>query len=286
MTCNSHEICTKCGEKLSVALRNCPTCKFDAGAPNVRESRSVENTAVLQERFEEAQKKSGQKKLTDEFNALRKLICENSGVVLTLPSSVARKLFEDPKTLYVNYEELVGAGARKPAEPANDKQRCAVGGLLFGSYANCIMYGSLSLTHEGLPTYGDAYCRLRSITIDDRTSFLEKNSFDFVEDHKITPKNSIPDGYRSCWENRDLLVLSKLEEKLSSGQAEQDWQSILIQSDGKNRENDDFIEAHIFESFDCYAIEHLTPNPSADLTRNERMDLEIAISEFKKRVKK
>lgn len=284
-TCNSHENCTKCGAKLSATLRNCPTCKKDAGAPNVRESLSESNIKSLTERFNEAQSKSVVNQLTDEFEGLRALIHDKSGVVISVPASLARKLFEDPKTLYVNYERLVGSGSRKPADPKDDKQRCAIGGLIFGSYAKDIVYGALSLTNEGLPTYGDAYCRLWSVTIDDRTSFLEKNSFSFVQDHKLTVKDSVPDGYRACWKRRDLLVLSKLHNKLSSGQDEQDWQSILIQSDGQDRANDDFVEAHIFESFDCYAIEHITPVPNAKLDRADTIDLKLAMSEFKKRTK-
>jgi len=217
-----------------------------------------------------------------EFSDLETIIKEKSGVVVSMPAGVARKLFDDPNSLYANYENLVGANIRRPADTDNDRHRCAVGGLLFGNYANCIVYGALSLTGEGVPTYGDVHCRLRSVTIDKRTSFLEANSYRFVRDHRIVPGDKLPAGYMADWEDRHSLVLAKLADRLSTGQTESDWQAILIHSDGQNRENDDFVEAHIYEGFDSNSIESLAAIPGKKLRREESLDLEIAISKFKR----
>jgi hypothetical protein len=198
-----------------------------------------------------------------------------------MPAKVAMALFQDPNSLYTNYEKLVGANVRKPSDPNNDRHRCAVGGLLFGSYANYIIYGVLSLTEEGLPTYGDVHCRLRSVTIDKRTSFLETNSYKFIKDHGIVPGDKLPVGYMACWRHRHSLVLAKLADRLSSGQTESDWQAILIQSDGQNRKNDDFIEAHIYEDFDRNAIESLTAAIGKKLSRSERLDIDLTIDQFR-----
>jgi hypothetical protein len=205
-----------------------------------------------------------------------------AGVVVSMPAAVARSLFEDPNFLYTNYERLVGASARRPAGPDNDKHRCAVAGLLFGNYANSIIYGVLSLTMAGLPTYGDVHCRLRSVTIDKRTSFLETNSYRFVRDHGIAAGDKLPVGYTSCWRRRHSLVLAKLADRLSTGQTKSDWQTILIHSDGQNRKNDDFVEAHIYEGFDRSAIESLVAATGKKLSRSERLDLDLAMNEFKR----
>lgn len=141
-------------------MRHCPTCKTDAGAPNVRRCRTDENLKALLVRFENSRMRVSGSGYSKEFSDLETIIKEKSGVVVSMPAGVARKPFDDPNFLYANYESLVGANIRRPADPDNDWHRCAVGGLLFGSYANCIVYGALSLTEEGLPTYGDVHCKL------------------------------------------------------------------------------------------------------------------------------
>jgi hypothetical protein len=197
-----------------------------------------------------------------------------------MPAGVARGLLDSPNDLYVNYERLVGAKARKPADFDDDRRRCAVAGTLFGSYAKSIIYGALSLTGHGLPTYGSVHCRLRSVAIDKRTSFLETNSYRFIQDRGIVLGDDLPVGFKASWEHRHSLALAKIADRLSTGQTESDWQAIIIHSDGINRENDDFIEAHIYEGFDRNAIDSMVPSTGKKLSRDERLDQCIAIDKF------
>lgn len=280
------DTCYRCGSLISDSERHCPTCKADVGAPNVRRCTTKENLNALLSRYEEARTKAINKGCSTEFSDLETLIESKSGVVISMPAGVARKLFEDPNSLYANYEHLVGGNVRKPAHSDDDRQRCAVGGLLFGSYAKNIVYGVLSLTKEGLPTYGDVYCRLRSVTIDKRTSFLETNSYKFVKDHNITPSTKkLPVGYAASWTQRQALVLTKLSDNLSIGQTESDWQAILIRTDAQNRSNDDFIEAHIYEGFDSNAIESLVAVTKKTQSRAEKLDADLAVELFREKEK-
>jgi hypothetical protein len=276
----SIDSCATCGTTLSATMRYCPTCRTDAGAPNVRKFSTEEYQNALLIRFTNSKLLANTRGLATEFGNLDNIVSTKSGVVVTMPASIARKLFEDSNALYDNYERLVGANARRPADPNNDRQRCSVGALLFGSYANKIVYGVLSLTGEGLPSYGDIHCRLRSITIDKRTSFLETNSFKFIEDHNLTPSRKLPVGYMACWKNRYALVLSKLADSLLAGQTESDWQKLLVYSDGYNRDKDDFIEAHIYENFDRNAIESMVVCSSKKLSRAQELDRDIALELF------
>lgn len=279
---DSQERCSVCGALLSISLRYCPSCHEDAGAPNVRLCRRNENIEALTVRYNAAKTQADTTGYSGVFNELEDLIKLKSGVVICLPVSVARKLFEDPISIYSNYEQLVGAGIRKPATFDADRHRCAVGGLLFGSYAEKIVYGALSLTGKGLPTYGEVHCRLRSIAIERRTSFLETNSYGFVTEHSIAPGGELPFGYTSCWVHRHFLVMAKHANCLDTGQVESDWQNFLIHSDGQNRENDDFIEAHIFEFFDRNAVESIEIIADKHLSREAKLDSKIALSKFKK----
>jgi hypothetical protein len=280
-TLSPEDTCSECGATLSAARRHCPTCRADAGAPNVRACRIDENLQALFARYDASRSQAAALGCSREFKDLEVIIEKRSGVVISTPAGIARSILEDPNFIYTGYEQLVGVNARKPAASDNDRHRCAVGGLLFGSYANRIVYGTLSLTKDGLSTYGDVHCRLRSVTIEKRTSFLEVNSYKFVKDHCIKPGDKLPVGYRACWNHRHRLVLAKLANSLSKGQTETDWQTILIQSDGQNRENDEFVEAHIYEGFDKNAIESLVAVTGKKLSRSEKLDIDLAIHLFK-----
>lgn len=281
-TPSSQDTCSLCGAPLSSAQRHCPTCKADAGAPNVRRCRTDANLRALTARYDEARGRATSVGCSKEFDDLEAVLKEKSGVVVSMSAGTARKFVEDLNTIYVNYGQLVGGGMRRPATSEDDRQRCAVGALLFGSYANSIIYGVLSLTEKGLPTYGPIHCRLRSVAIEHRSSFLETNSYRFVGDHNVVPQDKLPLGYMACWGHRHSLVLAKLADRLSSGQSELEWQALLIHSDGSNRQNDDFVEAHIYEGFDVRAIESMVALDDKKLSRNDKMDVEIAISAFKR----
>ena len=276
---SSSEKCKICGEELSENLKNCSTCKSDAGAPNVRACQKPICVETLNLRFETAKNFATKNKYSKIFDLFKIEIDKKSGVVISAPADVIMSFFKDPKKIYVNYEKLVGNNSRKPAFSNDDQHRFAVGGKLFGCYANEIIYGALSLTDEGVPTYGQVFCRLKSNTIEKRTSFLETNSYKFIEEHKITAGKEIPIGFMSDWENKSKLTLAKLGNKIGLNDTDIEWQNILIFSDGKNRSDDDFIEAYIFESFDSKAINSLKLNKSIKV---DIMFFKIANSIFKK----
>ncbi len=267
--------CSICGEALSPSLSYCTTCRSYIGAPNVRRCRTKENLKALNQRYVGLKEKAAELECLEEFENLEQLLEDESSVVVSMSASVARSLVDDPSSIYCNYESLVHAGVRIPANQDNDRHRCAVGGLLFGSYANSIVYGALSLTNIGLPTYGPVQCRIRSVAINSRTSFLEMNSYEFVEVHSITPSSPLPMGYMSCWENKQILALVKVTPKLSVGQTISDWQKELIKSDGINRNKDDFIEAHIFEGFNLASIESIEIFTKKRLRKDEQLDIKI-----------
>ncbi|MEX2411023.1 MAG: hypothetical protein WD607_06555 [Candidatus Paceibacterota bacterium] len=274
--------CTVCNEELVASRRHCPTCQNDAGAPNVRASQKESNKRLLEERFQKSQDFAKENNCIEIFKKFKVAIDNESDVVISMPANVARGIFEDPRNLYANYEKLVGSNVRKPASLIDDQHRYAVSGKLFGSYANSIIYGVLSLTDKGLSTYGQVFCKLRAIAIQKRTSFLEKNSYKFVEEHEIRFGSKLPLGHISDWNDKSKLVLAKLAKYLKKDQNEKDWQDLLLNSDGMNREKDEFVEAHIFDGFDSKAISSIKLNATKNLKREERLDFEIAEANFKK----
>ena len=276
--------CPRCHAQYSGSDRYCATCKHDLGAPNVREFGGPESRKALSRRAagaERAAKKS--KKCRQEFQNLSDVVQGRSGVVVTMPASVARNLAADPRLIYENVETLVGAGIRRPPSLQDDKHRAAVVGILFGTYGRQVVYGILSLTCQGLPTYGDIGCRLRSIAIDDRTTFLETNSYRFVEQHRLRPGVPVPPGYAAVWDNRHVLAVAKLGKSLPWGTCLAEWQRLLVQTDRKDRSKDEFIEAHIYDSFDIAAVEAMIPCEGKDLSRGAKLDIKLALEFFASR---
>jgi len=276
--------CPNCGTVISEALRNCPTCTTDCGAPNVRECSSDSEQTGLRARFAAAAADAAARKTDPEFALFVEAAKARSGVVVAVPAQLARRLVEDPTALYAGYEALVGV-ARKPASPEFDRERMSVSGIMFGSYGAHIVYGTLSLSTRGLPTYGTVFLRLRDIAIRSRVSFLDENTYSFIRSYGITPGTPIPPGHRAFWENRHELAGVKHGHEAFSGQSPSDWEKMLVVSDGANRSNDRFIEAHIFDGFDSNAIESISSvAPAAFRSRADRVDAEIALEAWSRRI--
>jgi hypothetical protein len=273
------DTCPKCSAPTSLALRYCTTCTHDLGAPNCREAADPVEREALRDREKQARLSATERGVGAEYASLHASLTASSGVVVCMPPIVARLISEDPRQIYSNYETLVGAGVRKPAPTTSDRERGSVAGLLFGSYANRVVYGALSLGDRGPHTYGAIACRLRGETISSRVSFLERNSYRFVQQHGLAPGRPVPAGFRSVWDNRADLAATKLANGLKANQTAKDWDLALLSSDGENRGEEDFVEAHIFDGFDVHAVASLKLI-GTNLARSERLDAELALDAF------
>lgn len=261
--------CPRCNTAANENLRHCTTCQADLGFPNVRASRSPETSGALAKRFSDARQRAAARKVRDEFDQLVDVLRSSSHVVVAMPAFAARGLFFDSRNLYSNYEALVGTPTRTPAPFADDSARRAVSGKLFGSYAGEIHYGVLSLDARGLANYGCMFLRLRDIAVEDRTSFLNENSFIFLKDLRVT--ETIPPGFTSDWAHRCELGAAKLEPTLSSGSTVREWSEELVKS-GASRSIDSCIEAHIYGPFDAAAVENVVTT-NAGASHQEKADI-------------
>jgi len=273
------ETCPHCGAPAFEIRRFCKTCQNDLGAPNVRLARAEDERRALKQRYEEVRSTASETGCLAYLDDFENRITAKSAVVVCVPASIAKSLVSDPREGYINYESLVGANARAPAAAPHDRARRGVSATLFGEAADHLAYGVLSLDNAGLPTYGDVYCVLKTLAISHRTSFLETNSFRFVNIHEITPTSPFPAGYRAAWENRHELAAAKHGTHIINDPST-DPQALLVQSDAVNRDNDEFIEAHIYEGFDIYAIEDMVPVRRTDRPEQDELDLKIALDKF------
>ncbi len=265
--------CPRCNARTSPHLANCPSCRHDLGAPNVRACDTTTESNALGERWENAKEEACRQGLEREYMALGAFVRESGGVVVTMKAGFARAFLQDESSLYTNYESLVGAAARKPS--AFDTQRTAVGGILFGSYAEKILYGVLSTDGSGPASYGEVHMRLREVSIGLRTSFLERNSFHFVDQRQLRPGMTIPPGHRAKWDNRDQLAAVKHLPDLTARDDTDQFSAYLIASDPDDRQSEEFIEAHIYDVFDRQAVESIRVATTTPSDRSTRTDLEV-----------
>lgn len=122
---------------------------------------------------------------------------------------------------------------------------------MFGAYATEIRYAALSLDDVGLISYGNCAMSLADITMQKSATVLEENSYDFVRKHRLIPGDQVPLGYRALWQRRNRLAIAKLAAKLST--INQSFAKLLLSSDG-NRQNDQFMEIHIYGKFDHQSV--------------------------------
>lgn len=166
-------------------------------------------------------------------------------------------LLGSPKALYAAYQDQVDAGTRMRAAPADDRNRTAVEGILFGSWGGSISYAALSLDGRGLSSYGPVSIQLKELAIDDRASVLEENSYRFVQSHRLVPLDPLPMGFRAPWSTRGDVATAKLGDKVKQSTKSKEHARLLL-SPGKSRHEDDFVEVHIFGPFSRDAIGGVT----------------------------
>lgn len=251
-----NENCSKCGAPQYTISLECASCGTNLGFPNVRIANLPNEVKALDIRVQNSVENAQANGIFDEFSNLMDAVDQHSKVIVSMPVEIALNFVTDINVQYVNYERLVGAGARNSSGFANDAQRRVVAGALFANFGEKIVYGALSLNERGLSTYGDIFCVLKAVAVDERTSFLSTNSYEFIDKYG---NSNHPEGYRSDWPNRAKLVGTKLEENglIRKRQSIKDWEQIMLVCDGKNRDRDEFIEAHIFGSFNVFGIEKM-----------------------------
>ncbi len=244
--------CNECGSEISEVLSTCSTCGIFVGYPNVREVSKKEEVNALEERYQKALASAKGNCSLQNFEEKVK----HSFAVINVDIDFLHNFVISNKKLYTNYNRLVSSEIRKPAILEDDRRRRGVEASLFAGYAKDISYAALSIDGSGVESHGAFTIVLREIAIKNRATFLEDNSFHFVKKHKIQAGEGPPRGYRALWENRHKLATAKLEPRILATTSDSEYATILLYSTG-NFDTNDFIEIHIYGTFDNNAIDHV-----------------------------
>jgi hypothetical protein len=243
--------CKVCGSGIPDTEEKCFTCGFNAGPPNVRAAEA--DVPTLDKRYRAAIAKAttaGSLSVLERFEHAVKGTC----AVINADLRFLHYFVTSGEALYANYEGGVAGRIRKPAEFYNDLKRRGVGGTLFGGYAGEIIYAALSLDGAGPKSYGPYAIKLRDIAVSKRATVLENNSYDFTKKHRLGPGDPRPVGYMANWENRHKLAVVKLAEYITPTTTDAEFAKLLLTSAG-DRGTDEFIEVHVYGTFDLNAVE-------------------------------
>lgn len=241
------EVCPECGAGVNPSSRNCLDCSTDLGAPNVRRANQKREKDALRARYVSAISAATSSGSTRELTQFETEVREKSVVVIAVTPQFAVSFLRDARLIYVTGPALVDAGLRTPGKPQDDLHRRQVDSLMFPSYETEMRYGALALSDKGVRSYGMVTFVMRNETIIDRTSFSQDNTYLLVSNFNLSVGCQMPSGYVSTWEDRGMLAAVKHHSDIPS-QTSADFASILLSSDG-NRNNDRFIEAHIWGPF-------------------------------------
>jgi hypothetical protein len=258
--------CPNCGEDVRDHERNCPVCAHDCGYPNVRAAERPEEIRALEERLRIAEAAAASRGCIFVLADFRRAVRSSEAVLCRNLSTVMSLISKDDE-LYASFYELVGMGAKRPAETPVELQRALADDILFPHYRDKIRFAALSLNGRGVPHYGDCSLVLKELPIQDRATAFEENSLYFCMKRDLGLKRyTLPPGYRARWSRRDELAAAKLESALQPGTQADGFAEIIMKPAARSEEAD-FIEVHIYGPLHRRNIARLTarrPRNQAD----------------------
>ncbi len=247
------EKCGVCNTAIPPAGINCDVCQTSIGFPNVRLANK--ESAALGSRYQmemESVKARNVQNLAHNFeNAVDK-----ANVVMVRSFIDLISLIENENKLVSTFHQQVAGGARLAENNKYDPMRAAIESIVHPLYYEKIHYAALSLDLIGVKnTYGEAHIKLHDEYIKNRTTFFEENPFNLVKKLKLSAGEPLPPGYRSSWLERGKLALCKYHANLKEDESGRDYfQDILL----VQRDNPDYMEAHIYGSIHMKCIEAVT----------------------------
>lgn len=205
----------------------------------------------LERRYQAARSSAEERQLSTLFTALEELAASTAAVI-NVGVRYAHHFFVQDNVLYAPYARQAGA-TRSAAEFDDHRRRTGVDAALYADYGSEIVYAALTADGLGLLSYGLVHMVLQEAAITRRASVLEENSYTFVQRHGVTYGDPLPEGYLATWPDRSRLAAAKLGPSLSEDHAREHLPRLLLRSDG-DRGTDDFLEVHIYGTFNWQAV--------------------------------
>ncbi len=252
-------LCENCSGSNDINEIVCSNCGLSIpGTINVRRASLPLEIKALEERYLLAKDHLLKNSLSDKGDELEIAVKKNGKGIINTQFEFLWEWLIRNNFSYESYRRQLINGARMKAKFENDVNRTLADTILFGSAID-IIYSALSIDEEGIMSYGDITIILKDLSIQKRTSALEKNSFFFIDDISNkgwTWNKPLPAGCMAVWHDVFKLSLSKLFLNLHKDSTYSDLARLILKSSG-NRLTDEFIELYIFGKIIGSAIEKI-----------------------------
>ncbi len=264
--------CPSCNTKQSqINFTNCEVCANDLGAPNVNELSTDNELNALKTRYNNAHQYHLSNGTKIALNNFETFFGQNAKAIINIDLSSLKEWLIIKGGAYKNYHRLVDEGIRKVSKPGDDRRRTMIDSYLYGSYGRDMVFAAISLNDTGLTSYGECSVILNDMSISDRATLLEENSYNFVKTHNVNFETlDIPLGYRSKWDNKIKLGTAKLYQKITTSNTAEDYCKLVLYTEGDRdkRQNDEFIELHIYKGLSPLTVKSIQAPTPKDRTNS------------------
>lgn len=267
----------KCPGSVSWDSSRCSICLTSVAPPNVRWAEA--ERAILDQRYAQAQLELAEKGAEGVGQTFETAAGQSKAIFSTTLDYALGLL--DERRLHQNYHQGVQGGARIAASPYDDAMRLMVDSLIFGSAGRNITMAALSLTKQGLPSYGTVAIEFHDEVCAARASLLSENSFDFAKRYPGGPA-MLPLGHRATWDDRGRLALIRAAGTLTSATDPSDFPDVLMQP-GPDRAQDRFMEVHIYETWKIDAVAGMSIRKSGIGTKYEQFQADELVERLRAR---
>ncbi len=233
----------------------CPLCGTFHSFPNVRKAR--QEVPALS-RLYDAAIAAAIVRTTDQKVTILESWADRGKIVVNTKLDFIYELIKDAKTNYVGYFRQVDAAVRKAAIEQYHVDRSVADNILFPNYLEHITYAALSCSGAGLANYGPIAIILKDAVAPLRVSLLIENSYRFLKKHYKFGQ-PLPAGYRATWNDRGRLAAIKHAADITPATPDDSINGLILRP-GPTIDDDDFMEVHIYDSFDKRAIERVLLN--------------------------
>jgi hypothetical protein len=233
----------------------CPVCGTFHSYPNVRKA---QQEARALSRLYDAAVAAAIGRGTEQKVAILESSAENGKIVVSTELDFIYEMIRDPRKNYVGYYRQVAATVRKAAVEQHHVDRSVADNALFPNYAEHIVYAALSCDRAGLVNYGPVAVFLKNAVAPLRVSLLIDNSYQFLKKYYKFGQ-PLPTGYRATWTDRGRLAVIKCAPNVTPATPDHSLSSLIMRQ-GATRDDDDFIEAYVYDGFDIRAIERVVLN--------------------------
>lgn len=249
----SNIVCPNCSATVEYHRTHCPRCLHFVGFPNVRRAASMR--ADLERHCLDARADADRRGVGAQIDRLETLLASAVVTINTGTKVVASMALDHA---YRSYYRAYDEGLRRIAEQQYHADRLAVDAKIHTGYERAILNAALSPDGRGLANYGEVTLQLCEAAVRDRASLLRENAFNFYERYDLGPigAEEAP-GWRAVWADRAWLGIAHLAPAVTPAMSVADLVPVIM-TPGTNRQDDRFMEVHLYGELTKEAVEKAT----------------------------